>query len=114
MPASYVTDYTGLSNTALNFISTLPQYVTVNSPFLDLTNRSFTVEIWFYPTLLTSSDSGLFGQCQTAAMDQCLMYMIRNYHVYLAFHTGKNTVNCFFEFQLDRCNHLLLKQIYEN
>lgn len=87
--ASYVTGYTNLNNTAFSFISSSSQYVIINSPFLDLTNKSFTVEIWFYLTSLSSGDYGLFGQCQTTSMDKCLMYLIRNYHIYLGFYAGK-------------------------
>ncbi len=86
---AYVTGYSNLSNTALDFNGTSSEYVKIASPFLNLTYRSFTVEIWFYPTVLTSSDYGLFGQCQTASMDLCLIYMIRNYYTYLAFYGGK-------------------------
>lgn len=86
---SYITGYTNLSNTALNFIGTTSQYVTIANPFLNLTYTSFTVEIWFYPTTLTSGDYGLFGQCQTTSMDLCLTLIIRNYHVYLGFYSGE-------------------------
>jgi hypothetical protein len=86
---SYVTGYTNLSSTALSLNGASSQYVSVASPFLNLTYRSFTIEIWLYPTILTSSDYGLFGQCQTASMDLCLMYMIRNYSAYLGFDSGE-------------------------
>ena len=86
---SFVTGYTGQSNTALAFDGSSSQYVIMSSTFVDLTNKSFTVEMWFYPTALTSGDYGLFGQCQTSSMDLCLMYMIRNYCIYLGFYNGK-------------------------
>ncbi len=33
-------------------------------------------------SILSSNDYGLFGQCQTASMDLCLMFIIRNYYTY--------------------------------
>ncbi len=85
----YTTGYTDLSNTALSFSAGTSQYVKIADPFLNLTYRSFTVEIWFYPTTLSSGDYGLFGQCQIASMDLCLMFLIRNYYVYLGFLSGE-------------------------
>lgn len=61
----------------------------MSSSFVDLTYKSFTVEMWFYPTMLTSGDFGLFGQCQTPIQDLCLILMIRNYRLLLAFQAGK-------------------------
>jgi hypothetical protein len=86
---SYATGYTNLTGTALKLNAAASQYVNISNPFLNLTYRSFTVEIWFYPTTLVSSDYGLFGQCQTASMDLCLAYMIRNDRTYLGFYSGK-------------------------
>ncbi len=86
---SYATGYTNLTGTALSFNAAASQYVNISNPFLNLTYRSFTVEIWFYPTTLVSSDYGLFDQCQTASMDLCLAYMIRNHCTYLGFYSGK-------------------------
>jgi hypothetical protein len=86
---SYVTGYTGQSSTALAVNSSVSQYVLMNSPFIDLTYKSFTVEMWFYSTMLTSNDYGLFGQCQTPTQDLCLIYMIRNYRILMAFEAGK-------------------------
>jgi hypothetical protein len=86
---TFVTGYTGQSNTALAFDGNASQYVLITSPYMDLTNKSFTVEMWFYPTVLTSDDYGLFGQCELNATDRCLIYMIRNYRAYLAFYAGK-------------------------
>ena len=94
---SYVMGYTGQNNTALSFDNASSQYVSISSPYVNLTYRSITVEMWFYPTTLTSADYGLFGQCQTTAKDLCLIYMIRNYRILLAFHSGKqhSSVNIF-------------------
>jgi hypothetical protein len=89
---SYVTGYTNQSDTALAFNGSLSQYVVMNAAFVNLTNQSFTVEMWFYPTMLTSGVFGLFGQCQTVVMDECLIYMITNYRAYLAFWSGKRCI----------------------
>lgn len=86
---TYVTGYTGQSGTALAFDRNASQYVMMSSPFVDLSSKSFTVEMWFYSTIVTAQDYGLFGQCQTIATDLCLILMLRNYHPYLAFHGGK-------------------------
>ncbi len=67
----------------------LSQYVIVTTPYFNFTHRSFTVEVWFYPTLLTSGDYGLFGQCQSTSTNLCLIYMLRNYHLLLAFYSGQ-------------------------
>jgi len=83
---TYVTGYTGQNDTALAFNDS--QYVMMSSSFVDLTNKSFTIEMWFYPTMLTSDDFGLFGQCQTPAPDLCLIAMIRNYRLLFAFESG--------------------------
>jgi hypothetical protein len=86
---NYVTSYTGLVSGALNFTDSLSQYVKVDSPSFDFTYRSFTIEIWFYPTLLTTAEFGLFGQCQTMTTDRCLSLMIKNECVYFGFYNGK-------------------------
>jgi len=90
---TYVTGYTGQSNTALDFDGSQTQYVSMSSSFVNLTYNSFTVEMWFYPTMLTSGDFGLFGQCQTTSQDLCLIYMIRNYRILLAFDAGKRFIS---------------------
>ena len=86
---NYVTGYTGLNSKALNVTSSLSQYVIVSTPYFNFTYRSFTVELWFYPTLLTSGDYGLFSQCQSFTPHYCLIYMIRNYRLLLSFYYGK-------------------------
>jgi hypothetical protein len=86
---TYGTSYTGLDSKALYLNGSLSQYIEVNDPLLEFTYRSFTIEMWFYPTLLTTADFGLFGQCETIEKDRCLMLMIRNYLVYFSFYDGK-------------------------
>lgn len=86
---NYVTSYTGLGSEAINLTGSSSQYVKVDDPLFDFTYRSFTIEIWFYPTLLTTSDFGLFGQCDTMTTDRCLSLMIKNDCVYFGFYDGK-------------------------
>ena len=60
------------------------QYVNVPE-YRSLAYRSFTIEIWFYPTELTSSYHGLFGQHYGTATDQSLHCKIRSYAMYFGF-----------------------------
>ena len=70
----------------LTVTSTSSQYFTVSSPFLDLSYRSFTIEAWIYPTLSSSTDYGIFGQCACGSCsNQCLYFIIRNYKLYISF-----------------------------
>jgi hypothetical protein len=86
---NYVTSYTALASKALSFNGSSSQYVEIDDPLFEFTYRSFTIEMWFYPTLLTAADFGLFGQCETMENDRCLTLMIRNYRVYFSFYKGK-------------------------
>lgn len=87
-PPSFVTGYTGQSSTALSFDGST-QYVLMSGTFVDLTYKSFTVEMWFYPTVLASGDFGMFGQCETPTQDHCIIYIIRNYRLLMAFQSDK-------------------------
>jgi hypothetical protein len=91
--STYVTGYIGLSGKALSFTANLSQYVTVASPFFNLSYRSFTVEMWFYPTTLPSVDSGLFGQFQATSTDQSLACKISNNRLLLEFYSGKQFIS---------------------
>ena len=86
---TYVMGITGQNGTALAFNRSASQYIVITSSFVDLTSKSFTVEMWFYSTSLTDEDYGLFGQCEMASRDRCLILMIRDYRLLLAFHSGK-------------------------
>lgn len=87
--STYVTGYTGLESEALDLNGNLSQYVKVDDPRFEFTYRTFTIEIWFYPTWLTGADFGLFGHCKTMDTDQCLTIMIRNYQISAGFYNGK-------------------------
>lgn len=87
-----MTGITGQNETALAFNRSASQYVIMSSSFVDLTYKSFTVEMWFYATSLTSQDFGLFGQCEVYSLDRCLILMIRNYRLLLAFYSGNSLI----------------------
>lgn len=86
---TYVTGINGQSGTALAIDQSASQYVVISSSFVDLTYKSFTVEMWFYPTALTELDTGLFSQCETPVLDRCLIFMIRHYRLLMAFYAGR-------------------------
>jgi hypothetical protein len=70
----------------LTLLSTASQYFVVSSPTLYLSYKSFTLEAWIYPTLSSSGDFGIFGQCAcSTCTNQCLYFIIRNYKLYIGF-----------------------------
>ncbi|CAF2659490.1 unnamed protein product [Rotaria sp. Silwood2] len=70
----------------LNLSSSSSQYMSVSSPFLDLTYRSFTIEAWIFSTTVYSGDYGIFGQCQcTTCSNQCLYFLVRGGHLFASF-----------------------------
>lgn len=87
--STFVTGYTGLDSKALKANTSPQQYVIVNSSYFNFTYRSFTVELWFYPLLLTSGDYGFFGQCDNPSPRRCLICMLRNFRLLLAFYFGE-------------------------
>ncbi|CAF2032218.1 unnamed protein product [Rotaria magnacalcarata] len=70
---------------------TLRQSVSITSPFLNITNASFTFEVWLYPNTLYNgnpyTDNDILGQCQQKAQDQCLHIIIRSQNAYFAFYS---------------------------
>ena len=82
--ASGTTYLSGYVDQALPIVSS--QYVTINSPFLNLANRAFTVEAWIFLTSLNSTtDTALFAQCQAFSARNCLHYVIRSNKLYMGF-----------------------------
>ncbi|CAM4846009.1 unnamed protein product [Rotaria magnacalcarata] len=71
---------------------TLRQSVSITSPFLNITNASFTFEVWLYPNTLYNgnpyTDNDILGQCQQKAQDQCLHIIIRSQNAYFAFYSN--------------------------
>ncbi|CAF1269137.1 unnamed protein product [Rotaria sordida] len=88
--ASYFTNTTNQpyvgNGGGLSLTSSSSQYFSVSSPFLDLTYKSFTIEAWIYPSISSSVDYGIFGQCQcSSCSNQCLYIIIRSYRLYVSF-----------------------------
>ena len=63
------------------------QFLTMNEPFLDLSNCSWTFELWIYAqSLSNTSDYPLIGQCQSKSIGLCLHLIIRNQKVHFGFY----------------------------
>ncbi|CAF4643320.1 unnamed protein product, partial [Rotaria sp. Silwood2] len=70
---------------ALTFTSGSSQSFAVSSPFFNLSYTSFTFEAWIYYST-TTSDRGIFGQCQcSTCTNQCLYLIMRNNRLYVDF-----------------------------
>ncbi|CAF4015453.1 unnamed protein product [Rotaria sp. Silwood2] len=77
--------YVGIGG-GLSLTASSSQYFSVSSPFLDLTYKSFTIETWIYPSISSTADYGIFGQCQCSSCpNQCLYFIIRSYRLYVSF-----------------------------
>ena len=57
----------------------------VSSPFVNVSYRSFSIEMWFYPISLSFADAGLFGECQKSSTDLCLALILRQKKLLFAF-----------------------------
>jgi hypothetical protein len=74
------------TGSALSLDTSSNQYVSVISPYHNLSYRSLTVEAWLYPRDLTSNrDFVVFSQCPTLSTNLCLLCMFRSGVIYLAF-----------------------------
>ena len=62
------------------------QYVSVPGPYMNFSYRSFTVEAWIYPFVLSSSqDYVILSQCTAASRRLCLILMFRQAALCMAF-----------------------------
>ena len=62
------------------------QSASVASPFLNMVNRSFTLEAWIYPNTLNSgTDYAVFGQFEAGITSRALHIIIRNQRIYFGF-----------------------------
>jgi hypothetical protein len=72
--------------------SSFNQSVSIISPFLSMSNISFSVEVWMYPNTLnnatTNSDNAIFGQFESITTDHALHLSIRNQLIYFGFFTN--------------------------
>lgn len=65
---------------------TSSQSASVASPFLNMVNRSFTLEAWIYPNTLNSgTDYGIFGQFDAGITSRAMHIIIRNQKIYFGF-----------------------------
>ncbi|CAF1167386.1 unnamed protein product [Adineta steineri] len=63
------------------------QSVIIDTPYLNLSQHSWTFEIWVYPnSLLASNDYPIVSQCLTLITDKCLHFTLRNQKMYLGFY----------------------------
>ncbi|CAF1199445.1 unnamed protein product [Adineta ricciae] len=77
---SYVPGWIG---SAINFTHSSQYLSTTHIP---LDSRSFTIDLWFYATNLTSfRDFGFAGECDSSSTDQCLLLNIRDMKLRLVF-----------------------------
>jgi hypothetical protein len=57
------------------------------TPFIYLTNVSFTIEAWIQPTAHPNpSDHDILGMCQSGSNDYCLQLLIRSQKLYFGFY----------------------------
>lgn len=61
------------------------QYVRISN-YRNLTYTSFTVQMWFYATFLSSLDNGLFSQQETRTNYRSLHYLVRYNSLFMAFY----------------------------
>ncbi|CAF3071697.1 unnamed protein product [Rotaria sp. Silwood2] len=81
---SYTTSLLG-HGAAISLTSSSAQYVSVSSKQVLFNSTSFTIEAWIYPISLTTSDHGIFGQCQNTITNMCLHFVSRNLLLYCGF-----------------------------
>ena len=63
------------------------QFLSMKSPFLDLSNSSWTFEMWIYARSISyTSDNPLVGQCQSKTSRRCLHLVIRSGKPYFGFY----------------------------
>lgn len=82
---SYVSSMFGYGN-AISVTSSSSQYVRINTRQILLSSTSFTIEGWIYPFSITSSDFGIFGQCQSFSVSYCLHFTLRGVALYCGFY----------------------------
>ena len=81
--SSTITGY----GSSLALLSVWNQWVKIDSPFLNLSDQSWTFEAWIYPwTISFSTDNGIVNQCAERALDECLHLIIRSGRLFLGFY----------------------------
>ena len=82
---SYTTSLLGYG-AAISFTASSSQYASVSTRQIYLNSTSFTIEAWIYPISLTTTDFGIFGQCQTNSANLCFHFTTRNVMLYCGFY----------------------------
>ena len=81
--SSTITDH----GASLSLNASQSQFLSMKEPFLDLSNSSWTFEMWIYPRSISyASDNPLVGQCQSNTFGRCLHLVIRLGKVYFGFY----------------------------
>jgi hypothetical protein len=59
------------------------QSASVASPFLNMANKSFTLEAWIFPNSLNNpTDTAIFGQYESSTTDRAMHINIRSQRIY--------------------------------
>lgn len=82
---TYTTSVLG-HGASISLTASSSQYVAVTGKQVLFNSTSFTIEAWIYPISLTSTDFGIFGQCQSASTNLCLHFTTRNVMLYCGFY----------------------------
>jgi hypothetical protein len=73
---------------AISITASSSQYVSVTVKQVMFNSTSFTIEAWIYPISLTTTDFGIFGQCQSPTTSLCLHFTTRNVMLYCGFYAN--------------------------
>jgi hypothetical protein len=84
---NYTESYIGIG-AALSLNRIYSQYAAVTTPQLFFNSSSFTIETWIYPINLTNADYGIFGQCDNATTNFCMLFIVRNFSLCCSFWTN--------------------------
>ncbi|CAF3791703.1 unnamed protein product [Rotaria sp. Silwood1] len=85
---SYVTGFNQYGQ-AISLIRSSTQYVYITPTVLPFNSRSFTIEAWIYPISFSSStEYGIFGQCQSTSTNLCLYFVVRSNKLYCGFYNN--------------------------
>jgi len=77
---------------SLSFTASLSQGVVFPNPFLNLSNKSWTFEVWIYlSTSPGSTEWAIIGQCASTSTRRCLHLTIRNTKIYFGLYSDDLT-----------------------
>lgn len=89
---SYTLGYSG-NGLALMLVRSSSQFIKIPSRQILFYSTSFTLQTWIYPVGFTSSNYGIFGQCETnvTTANKCMFFVVRNYT--LTCSLGNNSIS---------------------